>query len=76
MREYRLDEATGIRELHTRLRNAIAGLPERQQLILEMYYQREMTLKEIGLHVGVTESRVCQIMGEATGRLRHLLKHG
>lgn len=70
------DEATGIRELHTRLRNAIAGLPERQQLILEMYYQREMTLKEIGLHVGVTESRVCQIMGEATGRLRHLLKHG
>ncbi len=70
------DEATSIRELHTRLRNAVSGLPERQQLILEMYYQREMTLKEIGLHVGVTESRVCQIMGEATGRLRHLLKQG
>ncbi|MBX7079753.1 MAG: FliA/WhiG family RNA polymerase sigma factor [Nannocystaceae bacterium] len=70
------DEATGIRELHARLRNAIAGLPERQQLILDMYYHREMTLKEIGLQVGVTESRVCQIMGEATGRLRHLLRHG
>ncbi len=70
------DEATGIRELHARLRSAIAGLPERQQLILDMYYHREMTLKEIGLQVGVTESRVCQIMGEATGRLRHLLRHG
>jgi RNA polymerase sigma factor for flagellar operon FliA len=69
------DEATSIRELHDRLRSAISGLPERQQLILEMYYQREMTLKEIGVCVGVTESRVCQIMGEATGRLRHILKH-
>lgn len=69
------DEATSIRELHDRLRNAISGLPERQQLILEMYYQREMTLKEIGTCVGVTESRVCQIMGEATGKLRHILKH-
>lgn len=68
------DEATSVRELHDRLRSAISGLPERQQLILEMYYQREMTLKEIGQLVGVTESRVCQIMGEATGRLRHLLK--
>jgi len=70
------DEAAGIRELHGRLHSAIAGLPERQQMILDMYYQREMTLKEIGQQVGVTESRVCQIMGEATGRLRHLLKQG
>ncbi len=69
------DEMTSIREMQTRLRRAIEGLPARQQMILEMYYQREMTLKEIGLHVGVTESRVCQIMGEATGRLRTMLKH-
>lgn len=68
------DEAAGIRELHARLHTAIAGLPERQRMILDMYYQREMTLKEIGQRVGVTESRVCQIMGEATGRLRHLLR--
>lgn len=69
------DEMTSIREMQTRLHRAIEGLPARQQMILEMYYQREMTLKEIGLHVGVTESRVCQIMGEATGRLRTMLKH-
>jgi RNA polymerase sigma factor for flagellar operon FliA len=68
------DELTSMREMQDRLRDAIAGLPERQQMILEMYYQREMTLKEIGLHVGVTESRVCQIMGEATGKLRNILK--
>ncbi len=68
------DEAAGIRELHARLHSAIAGLPERQRMILDMYYQREMTLKEIGQRVGVTESRVCQIMGEATGRLRHILR--
>lgn len=68
------DELTTIREMHNRLRTAISGLPQRQQMILEMYYQREMTLKEIGLHVGVTESRVCQIMGEATGKLRNMLR--
>jgi RNA polymerase sigma factor for flagellar operon FliA len=67
------DEMTSIREMHDRLHEAICGLPQRQQMILEMYYQREMTLKEIGLQVGVTESRVCQIMGEATGRLRTVL---
>jgi RNA polymerase sigma factor for flagellar operon FliA len=68
------DEITSIREMHDRLREAICGLPQRQQMILEMYYQREMTLKEIGVQVGVTESRVCQIMGEATGRLRTMLR--
>lgn len=68
------DEIASIREMKERLRRAISGLPERQQMILEMYYQREMTLKEIGLHVGVTESRVCQIMGEATGKLRTMLR--
>jgi RNA polymerase sigma factor FliA len=67
------DEATSIRETHERLRQAVTHLPERQQMILEMYYRREMTLKEIGRVVGVTESRVCQIMGEATGKLRAML---
>jgi RNA polymerase sigma factor for flagellar operon FliA len=67
------DEATSIRELQTRLHEAILDLPKRQQMIIEMYYQRDMTLKEIGLHVGVTESRVCQIMGEATSKLRAML---
>lgn len=68
------EEATSHRELLGHLGDAVELLPARQQMILEMYYQREMTLKEIGRHVGVTESRVCQIMGEATRKLRATLK--
>lgn len=67
------EEAASHRELIEHLGDAVDQLPQRQQMILEMYYQREMTLKEIGRHVGVTESRVCQIMGEATRKLRGML---
>ncbi len=68
------DELTMKREMTQRLLQAISGLPARQQRILEMYYQREMTLREIGLEIGVTESRICQIMGEATRKLRTMLR--
>ncbi|TPV95497.1 MAG: FliA/WhiG family RNA polymerase sigma factor [Myxococcales bacterium FL481] len=68
------DELTSLRELKTHLESALAGLPQRQQKIIDMYYHREMTLKQIGLEVGVTESRVCQIMGEATSKLRAMLR--
>jgi RNA polymerase sigma factor for flagellar operon FliA len=67
------EDVTSTREVHGKLNDAISKLPERQQTILHMYYQREMTLKEIGVHVGVTESRVCQIMSEATRKLRGML---
>ena len=49
------DEVTSVRELREHLRDAINGLPERQQRIIEMYYDRGMTLKQIGMQVGVTE---------------------
>lgn len=68
------DEITSLRELKSHLEDALAGLPKRQQKIIDMYYHREMTLKQIGLEVGVTESRVCQIMGEATSKLRAILR--
>lgn len=69
------DEVSSIREMQEHLELAISGLPERQQRILDMYYRREMTLKQIGVEVGVTESRVCQIMGEATSKLRVMLRN-
>lgn len=69
------DEVSSIREMREHLETAISGLPERQQRILDMYYRREMTLKQIGVEVGVTESRVCQIMGEATSKLRVMLRN-
>ncbi len=68
------DELTLKREMVRRLGQAIANLPPRKQRVLEMYYQREMTLREIGLELGVTESRICQIMGEATAKLRTMLR--
>ncbi len=49
---------------------AIETLPEREQLVLSLYYDEELNLKEIGAVLGVSESRVCQIMGTATTRLR------
>lgn len=56
------------------LGKAIAQLPEREQLVLSLYYEQELNLKEIGAVLGVSESRVCQIHGQATLRLRGRLK--
>jgi RNA polymerase sigma factor for flagellar operon FliA len=57
-------------QLKTQLVTAVKKLPDRMQQVLALYYQEECTLAEIGQILGVTESRVCQILGEATVRLR------
>jgi len=61
-------------DLKRRLAAAISGLPERLKQVLALYYQEECTQAEIGEILGVTESRVCQILGEATLRLRAQLE--
>jgi RNA polymerase sigma factor FliA len=61
------------RELKGQLAGAIKKLPERTQQVLALYYQEECTLAEIGEILGVTESRICQILGDATARLRAAL---
>ena len=53
---------------------AIDDLPEREKAVMGMYYEREMNLKEIGAVLGVSESRICQIHGQAVTRLRAKLK--
>jgi RNA polymerase sigma factor for flagellar operon FliA len=50
--------------------DAIDGLPEREKLVLSLYYEEELNLREIGAVLGVSESRVCQIHGQAMLRLR------
>ncbi|QYZ65066.1 MAG: flagellar biosynthesis sigma factor [Gammaproteobacteria bacterium (ex Lamellibrachia satsuma)] len=55
------------------LADAIAGLPERERLVVAMYYDDELNLREIGLVLGVSESRICQIHSQATLRLRSRL---
>jgi RNA polymerase sigma factor FliA len=52
---------------------AIEQLPERERLVLSLYYEHELNLKEIGAVLKVTESRVCQLHGQALLRLRALL---
>ncbi|MET0012942.1 MAG: RNA polymerase sigma factor FliA [Sedimenticola sp.] len=55
------------------LADAIAGLPERERLVIALYYDDELNLREIGQVLGVSESRVCQIHSQATLRLRSRL---
>jgi RNA polymerase sigma factor for flagellar operon FliA len=52
------------------LANAIGLLPEREKLVLSLYYDEDMNLREIGEVLEVSESRVCQIHGQALVRLR------
>lgn len=49
---------------------AIGALPEREKLVMGLYYEQEMNLKEIGEVLGVTESRICQLHSQAVARLR------
>nr|WP_286719420.1 RNA polymerase sigma factor FliA [Thalassolituus sp. UBA2009] len=52
------------------LADAIRHLPEREQLVLALYYDEELNLKEIGAVLGVSESRVSQLHSQAAHRLR------
>jgi len=60
-------------ELRRRLAEAIASLPEREKLLVALYYHENMTLKEIGEVISVSESRVCQLHAQAILRLRSKL---
>lgn len=53
---------------------AIDDLPEREKMVMAMYYQEDLNLKEVGAVMGVSESRVCQIHTQAIMRLRVKLK--
>ncbi len=57
-------------EMKQRLIDAIEALPEKERMVLTLYYYEELTMKEIGLTLGVVESRVSQIHSSAVVRLR------
>ena len=63
-------ELVARRELLDQLAADIAALPARMQQVLSLYYKENLSLREIGVVLRVTECRVCQIHGEATKRLR------
>jgi RNA polymerase sigma factor for flagellar operon FliA len=55
------------------LARAIEGLPERERLVMSLYYSDGLNLKEIGAVLKVTESRICQLHGQALVRLKSRL---
>ena len=75
-------EATGIsdpqaklEEQHVKndLQKALQRLPERERSIMVLYYQEDMTMKEIGEAIGASESRVCQLHAQAIMKLKNIL---
>lgn len=57
-------------ELRRALVRSIEALPEREKMVMALYYDEDLNLKEIGEIMGVTESRVCQLHSQAIARLR------
>ncbi len=74
-------EAHGRNPLHdlleasnrTRLVRAIDTLPERERLLMALYHQEKLNMREIGLVLEISESRVCQLHSQAIARLRSKL---
>jgi RNA polymerase sigma factor for flagellar operon FliA len=62
------------RELRQAVAECISGLPEKERLVISLYYYEDLNMKEIGNVLGITESRVCQIHTKAVQRLRSKLR--
>lgn len=64
----------GLAELREKVAEAIAGLPEKEKLVVSLYYYDELTMREIGEVLGYTESRISQMHTKAILRLRARLR--
>jgi len=62
-------------DVQKNLSNSLAKLPERERMLLALYYHENMTLKEIGEALKISESRVCQLHAQAIMKLRKLLNN-
>jgi RNA polymerase sigma factor for flagellar operon FliA len=65
-----LDVEERSNEMKAIFTDAVGRLPERQQLILALYYREDLRLREIGEVMGISESRVSQLHGKALVSLR------
>jgi len=57
-------------DLMTHLSQVIEGIPQKEQLVLSLYYEQDLNLKEIGEVIGVSESRISQILSQAVLRIK------
>jgi len=67
------DESLEKEQMIKNLADSVEQLPERAKMVLALYYQEEMNLKEIGAILNVSESRVSQIISETAKKLRGLM---
>ena len=65
---------TGLMEVQSAIAESIEELPEKEKLVLSLYYDDELTMKETGKVLGITESRVSQLHSQAITRLRSKLR--
>lgn len=63
------------RKLREQLVQGIASLPEREKVVMGLYYEEELNFREIGETLGVSESRVCQLHSQAIARLRNQIRN-
>ncbi|MBF0134921.1 MAG: FliA/WhiG family RNA polymerase sigma factor [Magnetococcus sp. DMHC-1] len=63
-------EALGLQQVREALSQAVASLPEKERLVVTLYYFEELTMSEIGAVLGLTESRISQLHSKATLRMR------
>jgi RNA polymerase sigma factor for flagellar operon FliA len=68
------EDALADAHLRRALVNAIEHLPEREKLLMGLYYEQDLNFREIAAVLGVTESRVCQLHSQAVARLRTKMK--
>lgn len=71
--EDKLYESVNGEQFKHALATSIKKLPERERTIIGLYYDQEMNLREIGLIMGISESRTCQVLSQAVDRLRRSL---
>ncbi len=67
-------EALTAKEYQQKLAESIAELPEKEQLVMSLYYTEELNFREIGQVLEVSESRVCQVHAQAILRIRSKMK--
>lgn len=68
-------EAIGLQELRLAISQAIQDLPEKERLVITLYYFEELTMSEIGEVLGLTESRISQLHSKAALRMRGRIRH-
>ncbi|MBF0187825.1 MAG: FliA/WhiG family RNA polymerase sigma factor [Magnetococcales bacterium] len=67
-------EVIGLQQLRQALSEAVTGLPEKERLVVTLYYFEELTMSEIGAVLGLTESRISQLHSKAALRMRARIK--